>query len=159
MDTYARRAGSVTVRPLMAASKSRKANKTRPDLQDRVREPGFTPSVRDIPAIVTLLGERDEELVRDAERALVRLGPTLVTHVREESKRATPEARARLVRAVGSVVSQGEEEAGAAAITWLVEELARGEGRAIRPWQNPPVARARPAFAPTQTVVSISGHS
>jgi 23S rRNA G2445 N2-methylase RlmL len=100
------------------------ARKARRDVTDRVREPGFTPSVRDVPAIVALLETRDEVLIRDAEKALVRVGPTLVPIVREEAMRVAPAVRARLVRVVGAFV--GLEDAQAddpAAIAWLVEEL------------------------------------
>jgi 23S rRNA G2445 N2-methylase RlmL len=138
-EKYAREGGSVTVPARMAARKG--AGRDR-DLGRRVREAGFTPSVRDVPAIVALLDSEDEELARDAERALVRVGPTLVPAVREEAKRATPAARTRLVRAVGALVGRSsgtESEAGAAdeerpAVAWLIEELGRTGGslKAVR---------------------------
>jgi 23S rRNA G2445 N2-methylase RlmL len=108
----------------MAASKARR------DVLDWVREPGFTPSVRDVPALVALLDSHadDEELVRDVERALVRVGPTVVPIVREEASRASPAVRARLVRVAGAFV--GAEPEDAVAVGWLVEELAAADGRA-----------------------------
>ncbi len=117
------------------------AGKARRDITSRVRESGFTPSVRDVPAIVALLGSSDDDLARSAERALVRVGPTLVPIVREEASRAPAAVRARLVRVVGTLVGQAsatrapdvdadadaglDADADAAAISWLVEELGR----------------------------------
>jgi 23S rRNA G2445 N2-methylase RlmL len=97
------------------------------DVAQRVREAGYTPGVRDVPAIVALLASEDEDLVRDAERALVRVGPTLLPIVRDEASRASPAVRARLVRVVGAFVGQAAE-AEAAVVAWLVEELARADG-------------------------------
>ncbi len=122
-ESYARRAGSVTVPRRMAA---RKAGRER-DMTARVGEAGFTPSVRDVPAIVALLDAKDEALVRNAERALVRVGPTLVPIVRDEANRASPVARARLVRAVGALVADfaPEQEERRLAVEWLIDELGR----------------------------------
>src|SRR5438270_923787 len=109
----------------MAAGKARRDR----DVAGRVREAGFTPGVRDVPAIVALLESKDEDLLRDAERALVRVGPTLVPIVRDLASGASPLVRARLVRLVGSLVAdldagtQGEGEAAAVAVAWLAAEL------------------------------------
>jgi hypothetical protein len=105
------------------------ARKARSGIEGRVRDAGFTPSVRDVPAIAALLAAEDEDLARDAERALVRVGPTLATVVRAVAQQAPPVARARLVRAVGAVATEGED---AGAVAWLVEELAEGEGKRAR---------------------------
>ncbi len=82
-----------------------------------------------MPALVALLEAEDEGLARDAERALVRLGPTLVPAAHELARGAAEVARARLVRAVGSIATKGED---AAAVAWLLRELDSGEGRAAR---------------------------
>jgi 23S rRNA G2445 N2-methylase RlmL len=105
------------------------ARKTSRDVSSRVRDPGFTPSLRDVPALVALLDAEDEGLARDAERALVRLGPTLVPAAHEVARGAAEVARARLVRAVGSIAAKGEDPA---AVAWLLRELDSGEGRAAR---------------------------
>ena len=118
--------GSVTVPRRMAARKVRR------DVTGRVREPGFTPGVRDVPAIVLLLGTRDEELARDAERALVRVGPTVVPIVRAEAQSASAEVRARLVRVVGALLGGDGESENEEAIAWLIDELRRGEGEGAR---------------------------
>ncbi|HEY2515230.1 MAG TPA: methyltransferase [Polyangiaceae bacterium] len=94
-----------------------------------MRDAGFTPSVRDVAGIVKLVASDDETLARDAERALVRVGPTAVPVVRAEAERVGKPARARLVRAVGVIAGDGED---AQAVAWLVAELARGEGKAAR---------------------------
>ncbi len=125
-DTYARGAGSVTVPRRMAARKVRR------DVTGRVREPGFTPGVRDVPAIVLLLGTRDEELARDAERALVRVGPTVVPIVRAEAQSASAEVRARLVRVVGALLGGDGASDNAEAIAGLIAARRRGEGKGAR---------------------------
>src|ERR1700685_4504383 len=108
------------------------ARKARRDITERVREAGFTPSVRDVPAIIPLLGARDEEVVRDAERALVRVGPAVVPIVREEARRASAEVRARLVRVVGAFLGAAGRWEDEQAVAWVGEELRRGEGRGAR---------------------------
>ena len=105
------------------------ASKLRGDLRERVRDAGFTPSVRDVAGIVKLVASDDEALARDAERALVRVGPTAVPVVRAEAAHLTAAARARVVRAVGAIAGDGEDPA---AVAWLIAELALGEGKASR---------------------------
>jgi 23S rRNA G2445 N2-methylase RlmL len=122
-QVYARPAPSVTVPSTMAARKATR------DVSERVRDPGFTPSVRDVPALVALLGDADEDVARDAEKALVRLGSPLVPLAPGAASHAGEKARARLVRAVGTIAARDE---GDAAVAWLVDELATGEGRGAR---------------------------
>jgi len=105
------------------------ARKASRDVSAHVRDPGFTPSVRDVPALVALLGDGDEDQARAAERALVRIGTPLFPLARDAAAHASEVARARLVRAVGTIASRDEEDA---AVAWLIEELAAGEGRAAR---------------------------
>jgi 23S rRNA G2445 N2-methylase RlmL len=128
------------------------AHKSRGDIAQRVREPGFTPSVRDVPAIVVLLAGRDEDLIRAAERALVRLGPALVAEVRKEATSAPVAARARLVRAVGGVVSELQPESAADAVAWLIEELARGDAKGAR-YAATALGKARSHAAQAETAL------
>jgi 23S rRNA G2445 N2-methylase RlmL len=103
------------------------ARKATRDVVALVREPGFTPSVRDLAGIAALLSSKDEALARDAEKALVRLGPTALPILREEATRAAGEARARLVRVVGAL-GAGDADA----VAWLCAELAGGKGKSAR---------------------------
>jgi 23S rRNA G2445 N2-methylase RlmL len=67
-------------------------------LSDRVRDPGFTPSVRDVPVLVDLLA--DEDLAKSVERAIGRVGVAALPTLRECLARARPPLRGRIVNAV-----------------------------------------------------------
>src|SRR5579883_362768 len=71
----------------------------RPSLEISVRDPGFTPSVRDVPALIDLLA--DDDLVADAERAIARVGPSATDALRRRFEAAAPPLRARVLRAIG----------------------------------------------------------
>jgi 23S rRNA G2445 N2-methylase RlmL len=73
--------------------------KPRPQLERAVRDPGFTPSVRDVGALVELLA--DDELVGHVERAIHRAGVAAVRILRERFDQAGPPLRARVLRAIG----------------------------------------------------------
>jgi len=67
-------------------------------LAARVADRGFTPSARDLDALVDLLA--DDAAAPDAERAIARVGPAAVTRLRARLDRATPRVRGRIVRTV-----------------------------------------------------------
>ena len=71
----------------------------RPPLELAVRDPGFTPSVRDMHALVDLL-ERDD-VVKHAERAIARVGVPGLRVLRERFASAAGPVRARVLRAIG----------------------------------------------------------
>ncbi len=75
----------------------------RPPLEQAVRDRGFTPSVRDVGPLIELL--RDDSLVKDAERAIERVGPPALGALRTAFDQATPPLRARIVRAIGRLAS------------------------------------------------------
>ena len=50
------------------------ARRPHTDLLARLPDSGFTPSVRDVPALAELLADENAEVARDAERALARVG-------------------------------------------------------------------------------------
>jgi 23S rRNA G2445 N2-methylase RlmL len=104
------------------------ARKGERDLERAVRDPGFTPGARDAKGLVALLDSNDDELVRDVERALVRVGPTLVDIARAAMPGASERTRARLVRAVGALPSREED----AAMGLLVESLSSKDARVVR---------------------------
>jgi predicted RNA methylase len=73
----------------------------RPDrrLAERVRDPGFTPSIRDVEGLVALLS--DEDLAKAVERALGRVGATALEKLRSRLSEAKPPLRGRIVNAIG----------------------------------------------------------
>src|SRR4051794_28613411 len=48
------------------------------DLAELVRSAGFTPGAKDVSPLLELLASDDDDQIRDVERALVRVGPTVV---------------------------------------------------------------------------------
>jgi len=78
-------------------------------LSELVRDPGFTPRLRDVGAIVDLLV--DDELATAAERAIARVGPVALPVLRARLDGARGPSRARIVRAVGrlAALNRGEE--------------------------------------------------
>ena len=68
-------------------------------LLDAIRDPGFTPRVRDLDALVDLL--LYDEAEKHAERALVRLGRDAVDGLRARFESSTPPLRPRVARVLG----------------------------------------------------------
>jgi 23S rRNA G2445 N2-methylase RlmL len=86
---------------------SRRAKKrTRAEIEPLVRDPGFTPGVRDVDLLVDLL--TDETLGKLAERAIAGVGAAAVRTLRARFEAAGAPLRARLVRAIGRLVNEGE---------------------------------------------------
>ena len=69
-----------------------------------MRDPGFTPRVHDLSALVDLLVDDDAE--KHAERAIVRLGTAALEGLRERFLAATPPLRARVLRVLGRLASE-----------------------------------------------------
>lgn len=86
-------------------------------LAARVRDPGYTPGVRDLPALLGLFEDDDEDLARATERAILRIearhSHRLVTETITRLATSTRPARGRLARLLGRIVAA----AGAAAST------------------------------------------
>jgi 23S rRNA G2445 N2-methylase RlmL len=83
----------------------------RADLAARVLEAGFTPSVRDVDALLDMRG--DEALFKPVERAIARVGRPALARVaaRLEALETSEKAlRPLLIRVVGRLVSQGSSE-------------------------------------------------
>jgi 23S rRNA G2445 N2-methylase RlmL len=70
-------------------------------LADRVRDPGFTPGVRDVDALVDLL-EKDE-LEKHVDRALGRVGAPAFPVLEARFATSRPPLRGRIVRAIGKL--------------------------------------------------------
>jgi 23S rRNA G2445 N2-methylase RlmL len=70
----------------------------RQGLAERVRDPGFTPSIRDLDSLVELLAE--DALVKAVERAIARLGVAAIDKLCARFADVRPLLRARIVRAL-----------------------------------------------------------
>src|SRR3954452_1104585 len=96
-------------------------------LAARVRDTGYTPGIRDLGALLDLLGEDDEELARATERAVLRIearhGARLVSETVMRASTATRPARGRLARLLGRLAASAPEAAVVEARTWLVAAL------------------------------------
>lgn len=77
-------------------------------MRARLADPGFTPSVRDVDALVELLA--DDDTAKPAERALARVGSAALPGVRKWLASAGTPVRARLVRVVGRIAQIANEE-------------------------------------------------
>jgi 23S rRNA G2445 N2-methylase RlmL len=71
----------------------------RPSLERAVRDAGFTPSVRDIGALVDLLA--NDDLTKYAERAIARANVTALETLCLRFHPASPPLRARILRVIG----------------------------------------------------------
>ncbi len=68
-----------------------------------MRDPGFTPSLRELDALVDLLA--DDDAGKDAERAVARIGPAALSKLEARLAAAAPALRARVVRAIGRLAA------------------------------------------------------
>lgn len=102
-----------------------------PLLKDR----GWTPGLRDVPALLGLLGEEDEDLARDASRAVMRVDAQHAARVAElvaEAARPSERpARARIARLAGDLARANEASA-APLVAWLLEALRDGDPKTRR---------------------------
>jgi len=98
-------------------------------LAGRVRDPGFTPAIRDLGALLDLFADEDEELARATERAVLRIEPRhaarLVSETVTRAEGAERPARGRLARLLGrlAATASASGEAVLEARTWLVTAL------------------------------------
>ena len=68
-------------------------------LLERLRDPGFTPRLREVDGLVDLLA--DEDLAKAAARAIARVGPAALGPLRARLEAAAPPLRAHVVHAIG----------------------------------------------------------
>src|SRR5947209_11822313 len=112
---------------IMAASPG---EASRAALAARVRDPGYTPGVRDMAQLLELFGDDDEDVARATERAVLRIEARYVARVMKETiaraTLATRPARGRLARLVGRLASATgtTESVATEARAWLVGALA-----------------------------------
>jgi predicted RNA methylase len=98
------------------------------ELKELVKSSGFTPSVRDVPGLFTLLeAEVDDVSRREVERALERVGPAALALAVEEARGAKPPLRARLCRLIGRLAN-GD----AVASRFLLDALTDPDGKTRR---------------------------
>ncbi len=100
-----------------------------PNLPERLRSPGYTPSVRELPALFARLSEVDDDGAKLVERALARVGAPAAAEARERFPSASAPLRGRLCALVGRVARNAVDPALA---EWLVERLADPEPRTRR---------------------------
>ncbi len=100
-------------------------------MRARLDDPGFTPSVRDIDALVELLA--DDDTAKPAERALARVGSPALAGVRAQLESAGTPVRARLVRVVGRIAQEERDEARAGeAVSVLLAAIEDADPKARR---------------------------
>src|SRR5580700_10078000 len=68
-------------------------------LIERLRDPGFTPKLREVDALVDLLVE--DEHAKAAVRAIARVGTIALGPLREKFEASKPPLRAHIVNAIG----------------------------------------------------------
>jgi predicted RNA methylase len=76
------------------------------DLAQALRDPGFTPGKRHVGPLLDLLTGADEDQAIAAERALLRVGPSLESAVLARLAVATPPGRGRLAKLLGRLATQ-----------------------------------------------------
>ena len=75
--------------------------RTPDELRAALERPGFTPALRDAQGLLELLGEAGRVAAEPLERALVRIGPPVVSRLLSSFPEAAPPLRGRLCRLLG----------------------------------------------------------
>jgi 23S rRNA G2445 N2-methylase RlmL len=73
------------------------------DLTETVRSAGFTPGVRDLPELFALLASDDDDLVKDTERAILRMESAAAGPAMTRAREVGAPLRGRLVRVIGKL--------------------------------------------------------
>lgn len=100
-----------------------------PDLARRAADPGWTPGLRDVPALLALLAAEDDDIARDGARAVLRIEArhtgAISEHVASAARAAERPARGRLTRLAGDLSRAREADASAIAPAraWLLEAV------------------------------------
>ena len=113
---------------IMASSSGDEPGPKGSALGERIRDPGYTPGIRDLGALLDLSSEEDEDLVRAMERAILRIearhAARLVRDTVARADAAVRPARGRLARLVGRLGAAASDVAAAdEARRWLVSAL------------------------------------
>ena len=97
-------------------------------LAARVADPGFTPSTRDLDALIDLFA--DDELAAPVERAIARVGSAAIARLESRLEDAKPPIRARIVRAVARVGREAHERGQPSDTSAAILVRALGDGDA-----------------------------
>jgi 23S rRNA G2445 N2-methylase RlmL len=73
-------------------------------LLERLKDPGFTPRLREVDGLVELFA--DDDLVKAATRAIARVGPAALAPLRARLEGAVPPLRAHIVHAIGRFAAE-----------------------------------------------------
>lgn len=76
-------------------------------ITERLLDPGYTPSIKHLAALLALLAGDDESIAEKSARSILKLGDAAVPRVLAALESATPPARGRLVDLVGDLARQG----------------------------------------------------
>jgi 23S rRNA G2445 N2-methylase RlmL len=131
-------------------------------LADRVRDPGFTPGLRHLSALVGLL--TDEQAGKYAERAIGRIGPAALDPIGRLVTQADPPLRSALVKVVGRLATRAGDEQACVVLLRALEDpdpksrrnaaIALGhlketgvEAALVRAWQRDPRPEMRRSLA------------
>jgi len=97
-------------------------------LATRVRDPGYTPTVKHLGALLDLLAGEEEELAHATERAVLRIearhSPRVVAETLARATDAARPARARLARLASRLAASAAPADATAVRTWLAAALA-----------------------------------
>jgi 23S rRNA G2445 N2-methylase RlmL len=121
-------------------------------LRERLRDPGFTPRVREVDALVDLLG--DDEVAKVAARAIGRVGAPALDALRARFEGSVSPLRGHIVKAIGGLVALP------AAVALLLAALDDADPKtrrnaAIALGHVAPVAAVAPA-APVASVAPVA---
>ena len=91
-------------------------------LEDRLSDQGFTPAVRDLPALLELLRSNNEDLHKSVERALTRQPEAAFTLISDALFAASPPFRGRLARVIGKLAFTLNNDASRVALLSLLDD-------------------------------------
>ncbi len=97
--------------------------------EERVRSSGYTPKVRELAALFTLLTSGDDELATHAERGLARVADRSAPAAMARFDTAEPPLRGRLCALVGRIASERPEPV---LIDWLLVRISDGDPKTRR---------------------------
>jgi predicted RNA methylase len=96
-------------------------------VREALRAGGFTPGLRDVDAVVAGLADPDEDIAREAERALARLGDAVLPSLTKRAGDERPAVRAGVMRVAGRIAPRSETAAG-----WIISGLQDSDARVKR---------------------------
>lgn len=122
------------------------------DIRARLSDPGFTPGFRTLGALLELVGGEDEDAVKLATRAVLRIeaqyAERVADSVVQSARAAVRPARGRLTQLVGRLVAEARDPKHIAR-TWLLEALGDDDPKTRRA-----AARGLGKLAPTDEITA-----